>query len=257
MKLLATDYDGTLKFGDSVQEKDVKAIQEWRKAGNLFAIVTGRSKESISQELEEKGIEVDYFVTNNGGMVFDNKGEVLLETTLDNLAAIDLMYASHEIPEIVSYTVNDGVNRHKVEVHTNYEDHRYARLKPDWTEEEIMDSGRFAQIVYSCATPEDAQILAENVNLHFGDIVTAFANNFVVDIVSKGINKATGIDFVSAYASVNDEDVYCIGDSHNDVPMLEAYDNSAVVSMAYDEVKDVAHYEFDNVADYIAFAMER
>ncbi|MDO4664048.1 MAG: Cof-type HAD-IIB family hydrolase [Erysipelotrichaceae bacterium] len=257
MKLLATDYDGTLKFGDSVQEKDVKAIQEWRKAGNLFAIVTGRSKQSITRELEENNIEVDYFVTNNGGMVFDHKEEILLETTLDNITAIDLMYVSHEMPGVVSYTVNDGVNRHKVEVHPNLEEHRYANLKPDWTEEEIMDSGRFAQIVYSCSTPEYAEELAKNLNAHFGDIVTAFANNFVVDIVPKGINKASGIDFVSAYAGVNDDEVYCIGDSHNDVPMLEACDNSAAVSMAHANVKEAAHYEFDSVADYIAFAMER
>ena len=131
MKLLATDYDGTLKFGDSVQEKDVKAIQEWRKAGNLFAIVTGRSKQSITRELEENNIQVDYLVTNNGGMVFDDKGEILLETTLDNIMAIDLMYVSHEMPDVVSYTVNDGVNRHKVEVHPNLEEHRYANLQPD------------------------------------------------------------------------------------------------------------------------------
>lgn len=257
MKLLATDYDGTLKFGDSVQEKDVKAIQEWRKAGNLFSIVTGRSKQSITRELEENNIQVDYLVTNNGGMVFDDKGEILLETTLDNITAIDLMYVSHEMPDVVSYTVNDGVNRHKVEVHPNLEEHRYANLQPDWTEEEIMDSGRFAQIVYSCATPESTVELAKNLNAHFGEIVTAFANNFVVDIVPKGVDKATGIDFISAYASVNDDDVYCIGDSHNDVPMLEACENSAAVSMAYTNVKEAAHYEYDSVADYIAFAMGR
>lgn len=257
MKLLATDYDGTLKFGDSVLEQDVEAIRKWREAGNLFAIVTGRSKESITRELNENGIEVDYFVTNNGGMVFDAKGEILLETTLDNITAIDLMFISHEFSDIVSYSVNDGVNRHKVEVHPNLEDHRYFNLKPDWTEEEIMDSGRFAQLVYSCSTPEFAEEMAENINANFGSIVTAFANNFVVDIVPKGINKATGIEFVCAYADVDEEDVFCIGDSHNDIPMLESTDNSAAVAMAYSDVKDAAHYEFDTVADYIAFANER
>ncbi len=105
MKLLATDYDGTLKFGGSVLPADLEAIHRWRDAGNLFVIVTGRSMESISGETEEFKIPVDYYVTNNGGMAFDKDGNALLSSTLDTITAIDLMFASHEHPDVVSYVV--------------------------------------------------------------------------------------------------------------------------------------------------------
>lgn len=254
MKLLATDYDGTLKFGDSVLESDIEAIRKWRSEGNLFAIVTGRSKESITQQAQEHDLPVDFYVTNNGGMVFSAEGEVLLSTSLDTTTAIDLMFATHEMPDVVSYMVNDGINRHKVEVHPGLEDHRYAHLHPDLEEEDVMDTGKFAQIVYSCTSPEAALTIAENINNFFGNIVTAYANNFVVDIVPKGVSKATGLDFVAAYNDVDDNDVFAIGDSHNDIPMLESVWNSGAVLVAPAEVKEAAHGEYATVADYIDWA---
>lgn len=253
MKLLATDYDGTLKFGETVLQEDIDALKKWREEGNILAIVTGRSKQSITRELKEHDIPVDYFVTNNGGMVFDADGNPLLESTLDNITAIDLMFVSHDQPDIAAYMVNDGINRHKIIVRPNLQDHRWPNFQPDWTEEQIMDMGRYAQIVFSCTTPEAAMELAEQVNQYFGSTVTAYPNNFVVDIVPKGTSKATGLDFVQSYCDVDDEDTYCIGDSHNDIPMLENNDQSAAAGMAPAEVRDAAAYSFPSISSYIEF----
>lgn len=54
MKLLATDYDGTLCYGyGDVMPEDLDAIRRWKEAGNLFAVVTGRSGLSIHRELDK------------------------------------------------------------------------------------------------------------------------------------------------------------------------------------------------------------
>jgi hydroxymethylpyrimidine pyrophosphatase-like HAD family hydrolase len=50
MKILAMDYDGTLKIDGEVSAKDLAAIERWKKAGNVFVIDTGRSLESIQME---------------------------------------------------------------------------------------------------------------------------------------------------------------------------------------------------------------
>ena len=47
MKLLASDYDGTLKYLDHVTQQDLDSIHRWKDAGNLFVMDTGRSMESI------------------------------------------------------------------------------------------------------------------------------------------------------------------------------------------------------------------
>ena len=42
MKILASDYDGTLRTGVLVDKKDRDAIVKFQKDGNHFGIVTGR-----------------------------------------------------------------------------------------------------------------------------------------------------------------------------------------------------------------------
>ena len=51
MKLFATDYDGTLKVDGTIQEKDLLSIYQWKAKGNLFVIDTGRSMESILEQV--------------------------------------------------------------------------------------------------------------------------------------------------------------------------------------------------------------
>jgi len=41
MKIIASDYDGTLNEGGMDEEKRL-AIRKWQEAGNLFGIVSGR-----------------------------------------------------------------------------------------------------------------------------------------------------------------------------------------------------------------------
>ena len=251
MKLLASDYDGTLQFGDSVMESDLEALRKWKEEGNLFALVTGRSKQSICQMMEKYGIPADYLVTNNGGMVFDAEGNDLLSSQLDTTTAIDLMFIAHELGDVVSYMVNDGVNRHKVVCNPGMKDHRYPHVQPDWSEEQIMDSGQFSQIVYSMNDPKAAVDTADHINHYFGSVVNAYPNGFVVDIVHNGISKATGLQFVQEYCNADDDDLFVIGDSYNDIPMLEGAVNSAAMIMAPEEVKGNARWEYMSIEDYV------
>lgn len=38
MKVLASDYDGTLLFNEKFKEGDLKKIKEFQKVGNLFGL---------------------------------------------------------------------------------------------------------------------------------------------------------------------------------------------------------------------------
>ena len=47
MKVLASDYDGTLLFNEQFKEGDLKKIKEFQKAGNLFGLCSGRDRKSV------------------------------------------------------------------------------------------------------------------------------------------------------------------------------------------------------------------
>lgn len=156
MKLLATDYDGTLNYIHTVLIEDKKAIDQWKKEGNLFVIDTGRSMESILGEVIKYDLPVDFFITNNGGMVFDKDKNVLFSSYLDNETSYEVLKLTKNIPGVVSYVVNDGIYRHRIVVNENLVEKRCPELKPDLSEDEVIKMGNYAQIVISMDNPQMA-----------------------------------------------------------------------------------------------------
>lgn len=250
MKMLGTDYDGTLRYATEVMEEDIEAIRKWREAGNLFAIVTGRSGESIRKEMNKYGLECDYLVCNNGGLVFKGD-ESLYENYMETLAAVDIIYALKEFDSVVSITAHDGMHRHKIEVHPDLEDHRFGHLRPDLPEEEVLSLPQYCQIVASCTDDEAARELADMINQFFHEQLAAYPNNTCVDIVARDVNKGEGLIFAAAYAGLDEEDVYAVGDSYNDMPMIEAVPNSAVMSVAPETLQEQAMMVCDSLHEVI------
>ncbi len=251
MKLLAADYDGTLRYLDEVTKEDIDAIGKWRKAGNLFVIDTGRSMESILAETLKYNIPVDYFITNNGGMVFDHKQNELFASYLDPVMSLDIMYLAKEIGNVVSYVANDGYHRHRVIIDDSLVEKRYPGLKPDLSEEELMKSGKYAQFVISMSEMKEASLLADKINEHFSHTVVAYANKYVVDIVPKGISKAIGLDYLCRYIHVPIENVYTIGDADNDIPLMEFGMHGACMKNALENIQEHATFIYENIAEMI------
>ncbi|MBQ7983262.1 MAG: HAD hydrolase family protein [Clostridia bacterium] len=78
MKLIASDFDGTLYRNRIITDRDRSAIAEWQARGNLFGIVTGRGA-GIIETAAEHGITLDYAITENGAVVLDRDGNILYE----------------------------------------------------------------------------------------------------------------------------------------------------------------------------------
>ena len=238
MKLLATDYDGTLCYGyGDVMPEDLDAIRRWKEAGNLFAVVTGRSGLSIHRELDKYDLNPDFIICNNGGLVFDGEGRRLSENYMETITAIDLVYAMKEMDDVCSVMVNDGMARHKICVNPQLEDPRYPGVKADLPEDEALSLPRYCHIVVSMTDSQAAEDMAEQINHFFGDHLAAYPNNTCVDVVAKGVNKGEGLQFALSWADVDEEDVYVLGDSWNDLPMIEAVPNSAAIVTAPEAVK--------------------
>ena len=98
MKLLASDYDGTLRYEPKVVKEDLDALKRWQQAGNLFVVVTGRSMESFMQELKENDFQCDFIVLNNGGVIYDGSGKCLGVRYLDFDKAMELIEYISTIP---------------------------------------------------------------------------------------------------------------------------------------------------------------
>lgn len=249
MKLLASDYDGTLRYEPKVVEEDLDAVKRWQNAGNLFVVVTGRSMESFLQELENNDFHCDFIVLNNGGVVYDGSGKCLQVSYLDFDKALELIEYIRTLP-CASYVLNDGFHRHRVVIDPSQEDVKYANMPQEKDEEALLNGGKIAQIVISLNDDELAQRIVRYVNEQFNGYIEAYANRNCVDIVPVGISKAEGLSYVLQYLGIDDDDVYTIGDSFNDLPMIEAYHGFSV-GMAPEEIREKSEQVYLSVADCI------
>ena len=233
MKILASDYDGTLRTEELVDINDVHAIHEFRAAGNMFGLVTGRSMESIQTEIQKNKIEFDFIVANNGGVIYDRDFQRLQVLYMDFNKALDII-AYIKTLDCVSYVINDGFHRFKFSVDENQIDHKYGNM-PD--------------------TNELAEEISHYINTNFKGYAVAYVNVNCVDIVPEGVSKAEGLYFIEQHLGLEHDAIYAIGDSFNDIPMIEEFHGCAMMH-ARSAIVEPAEHVFISIEECIAFLMK-
>lgn len=77
MKVLISDFDGTLYINEDDVQKNAKKIEDFRRGGNIFIISTARNYSAIKKACLKHNIDVDYFFCDIGATILDNDGKVL------------------------------------------------------------------------------------------------------------------------------------------------------------------------------------
>jgi Cof subfamily protein (haloacid dehalogenase superfamily) len=250
MKVLASDYDGTLRISELVSEEDKMAIANFRQAGNMFGIVTGRSMESLKMEIAKNQLAVDFIITNNGGVIYDCDGTLLECKYMDFNSALDIISYIKTV-NCVSYVINDGFHRYKFSVDENQIDHKYGNIaKTTEKEEHVLDRGKIAQIVISLNDETLSKEIAYYINTTFKDYAIAYVNVHCVDIVPVGVSKGEALLYMETHLDLEHECIYSIGDSYNDLPMLQAFQGKTLTH-AQDEIKEYGFDIYDSVKDCI------
>ncbi len=236
MKILASDYDGTLNRG-GIPDYVRDALARWRAAGHKFGIVSGRGIYNILAVVGRDGVECDFFVANNGAVIADGAGRVLFSHTGD--AGKAAVIARFLIERGGAYAcLNDLVGDlflcSDEEKLTRYAgDRRFCGLS------DFSGDIAFTQISTICRDEPSALSLTEALNDNFGECVTAFQNGVCIDIVPAGVNKARGVEELLSFYKADREEVCTVGDNNNDLAMLEAF-RSYAVENAIERVKEVA-----------------
>ena len=101
---------------------------------------------------------------------------------------------------------------------------------------------------------EEAASISKSLNERYGDRIEAFQNVVEIDIAPRGCSKGKGVNFLREYMKeqLGEFRLYGIGDSINDLPLLEASDVSYTFPYAPKEVQEKA----DKVVETIVDALE-
>lgn len=247
MKLLASDYDETLFINQTITNENISAIQRFQKAGNLFGLNSGRHLDSLFEECDKYGLKPDFYIGNNGTVILNKEREIVFIADFDKQIVDEVIhyFRKYLSDKVYFISINNGYTFAR-EFFNEGCDFLPNHLEPL---ESLIDkpiSTMFAQVI----NREDTMPLVYKLREVFKDRAYFYGNAPFIDIVNHEIDKAFGIEKIAETYQIKQEDCYAIGDSYNDMSMLERY-HGFVMSHARDSVKSVATEVVETVAEAI------
>ena len=245
VKLFVSDLDGTmLPSGDIVSSENIAAVQCAVRAGVTVTIATGRMFEAALPVAEALGVDVP-IIAYNGALIKSPSGRIYEEHAIDPMLARDIItFAQARGWYIQSYS--GGVLRYAVAC----EESRFYENSQKITGKAVGRNGMLAYVTGNCklllvtegraVSEARAQMLMDAFGAHIG--VTRSADR-LVEIVVKGVSKASALTALAAKLGITADETMAIGDAYNDLPMLKAAGKSVAMGNAFPEVKEEADYE--------------
>lgn len=248
MKIIASDYDGTLYANGELLGDVVGAVTKWRNAGNLFGIATGRDFSMTTPEIERWGIPVDFIVCINGAAIYDSDFTLLDSHLLDN-DAVSLILNHPAAPVSQHYQIS-GLGPLQVMLREGsfFWDFDIAFQRIEL--EQALAACDVGQISLGYPSVEEATRWTEALNADLGVYIEAHQNKRMIDITRRGVDKAAGIATLLKVKGWDAGDVYAIGDGDNDVGMIRAYHGQTVPNAAPAALA-AAQKQFQSVPDFI------
>lgn len=242
MKIIASDYDGTLSYG-GIDDKKREAIKKWRDSGNVFAIVSGRGPDDALKILEKDKLEIDYFVASNGAIILNSKGDRISDVRCNGDLAVPL------IELLLEHGCPWGC------VQTDFPCRVYADKGScteigKYTIKDVPAIPYFNQISTELTDYKTAEKVTSAVNERFGDSLNAMQNGKCIDIVRADIDKAKGIYLLLDILGANSEDVIAVGDNINDRAMIEEF-RSYAMDNGVELIKKLADATVSGVTELI------
>ncbi len=241
MKIICSDYDGTLNHGGITEEK-LSAIRKWQENGNLFAVVSGRQAD-FYYELRKKDIPVDFLLACNGAVITDKAYNIISSSICEEDIGNELTEFLFSLGCPFVYFNGKESFRIKNKEFPEEEGTDYEPLK------KLLD---FNQISTAHDTFRKAAFVTERIREKFGEFLNPLQNGTCIDVVPSGIDKAEGIHILLRHLGLGAESVIAVGDNVNDEAMIREFYSYAMAN-GVDSIKKLA----DNITVSIEELIER
>ncbi len=241
MKIIASDYDGTFNHG-GIDDVKREAVKRWRKAGNLFGIVSGRGTEDLIELPERNNFEYDFLLASNGAVILNPDGTVRADSRCDGSLAMPLL----------KFIMSLGCEW--ASIHTDFrcivDERDDERLEGEFTLETLPEIPYFNQISTILLDDEGAAKVTAAIKERFGEVLNPLQNGRCIDVVSADMNKAKGLCKFLELIGADYDDLITVGDNINDIDMIAEF-RSYAMENAVEAVKAVADYITPGITELI------
>lgn len=257
--LLACDMDGTLLDSDRcISSENLQAIHYFVNEGGLFSLATGRAFAAVTDYLSQLPVNAPYSLLN-GSLIMDAQHQPLHCAGMPVQSYALIEEVLERFPQIgceVFLPEHILVCRMSAET-----DHHMRVLHLDYTcvpTSALPDPSGWCQVNFTGA-PDKIAVLRAYL-APYSDAFSAVATMpTFCEVTRAGVGKGTALRQIAADCAVPHERVFAIGDSDNDLSMLEyaavgfvpANATSDILQRADVCVGDNDHHAIAQVIDYL------
>ncbi|WP_312694873.1 HAD family hydrolase [Caproiciproducens sp.] len=256
-KALILDIDGTLvdTVRHSVSDKTLKLINTLKKSGVTVIIASGRTDFAASPRILN-GLAADYYVCVNGSHVTDGNGKIIYEDrfSIGQLTALWKFCESEGFP--VAFSFEDAYY-----AYVKFREFRDYYRRNTGHASFILDGENHLRHLeslpfgaFACIDPlYVTRFSAEVPDLR---LVPFKPGNY--DVYKITTSKAHGIEQLLRKLHLNWDEVVAIGDSLNDMEMIQAAGIGVVMGNGHEDLKKSADFITKTVnQDGVAYAIEQ
>ena len=227
------DLDGTLISDDEayiIPDSAVNAIHKAQENGHLMYVDTGRTVMNVEQRIRDIGF--DGYVCGCG-MYIECGGKVIYQHTLPTKLCRNVANLVYECNMTPMYEHSKSFYCDKRSRNLD----GFVKLNNDFA---------FDKFLAWYDEKSDIERFKREIEKDFDFIVRG---DGFCEMTVKGFSKGTGIEKVLEYHNIPINSAYAIGDSMNDLPMLNAVPNSIVMGNGSDELKKSASFVTKDLLD--------
>lgn len=218
--LLATDFDDTFCPDTMiVPPANLAAVEYFKSEGGIFTVATGRAKRTFEPQLFQAPVNAPV-VLSNGGQIYDfSAGRIIMDKPLPETILQDIQEVLAHCPKagleayhgdnVYMWNPNRWIDYHLTKAKTQAIECPVADMPLPWSKA-ILENDQ------EILLPAQAYIRE-----HWSDRYEAIFSNFhMLEITAKGATKGGSVLELATRLGVLRENIYCVGDNQNDIPML-------------------------------------
>ncbi len=252
--LIASDIDGTILWDHQyIHPRNLEKLRYFCDNGGHFALSTGRNHIDIfrvTKDLEEF-VNAPCILCNGSYLYDKEKDEIINPQYLDNARIVQLFTVVKDHFEGVGFRASfpNGFlcaeeNPIILEQLRAWGLEKLSTVRPlaEFSEEKLFKAA------FVCDDTDKLAALQEYIIKHYSDIFSVTTSGkTIMEVQPLGVSKKTQIvQLKKHYPSC---ELWCIGDFHNDIEMLEGADVAVCPENAVDAVKKIADIQVCHCKD--------
>ncbi|GIP60398.1 MULTISPECIES: Cof-type HAD-IIB family hydrolase [Paenibacillus] len=261
-KMIVLDLDDTLLRDDhTISPRTKQALMDAQEAGMKVVLASGRPTFAMTHIAKELELEKygSFILSFNGAKITNcATQEVLFSSTLTPETAHELYAISKQEGVWIHTYVGDDI---VTPAHNKYTD-----IEGEITGMPIVEAEDFIAAVQEPVVkvlmvddPEKLVALESKLQPQLaGELNVVRSKPFFLEFTEAGVDKGTSLHHLIQQLGIKREEVIAIGDSYNDLAMIEFAGLGVAMGNAPDDIKAVANYVTDtNMEDGVAKVVEK